>query len=264
MTAPGGNYHAFRWDAGTFTDLGVLPGFAFSFGWAINSSGRVAGSSSTASGNSEQFFRSSDGGGLQSLGGVGEHNAAAGINAAGDVVGQRGQSGRRGVRYTDASGLRDLDTLIDPSLGWVILTASDINDSGQIVGQAFNNFSGQTHAVRLQPLAAPPPECTFHCLSSTSITLRAKVTSTATVTAKVSIQDETNAAISGVAVVAIWTYPDKSQQYAYGWTDSRGVASFTTSGPRRGIYTFQVVNAQLSLYTFAPSRSVLSQSISVK
>ena len=39
-----GGYHAFRWQAGNFVDLGVLPGFAHSFGWAINFAGRVAGS----------------------------------------------------------------------------------------------------------------------------------------------------------------------------------------------------------------------------
>lgn len=37
-----GGYHAFRWQEGAFVDLGVLPGFAYSFGWAINASGQVA------------------------------------------------------------------------------------------------------------------------------------------------------------------------------------------------------------------------------
>jgi probable HAF family extracellular repeat protein len=70
QTALGGT-HAFRWQGGTFVDLGVLPGFAHSFGWAINESGQVAGSSTSASGNSERLFRSIDGGGLQDLGGGG-------------------------------------------------------------------------------------------------------------------------------------------------------------------------------------------------
>src|SRR6185369_10896802 len=59
-----GGYHAFRWQGGTFVDLGVLPGFAHSFGWAINAFGVVTGNSTSASGNSEQLFRYTDGGGL--------------------------------------------------------------------------------------------------------------------------------------------------------------------------------------------------------
>ena len=163
-------YHAFRWQAGTFEDLGaLLPEFAHSFGWAIGATGQVAGSLTSASGNSERFFRSIDGGGLQNLGGGGEHNVAFGINASGQVVGTRGHSVKRAVLYTDAGGLRDLDTLIDPSLGWVLQGASDINDAGQIVGHAFNNFTGRNHAVRLEPTVAPPPGCTFQCLRSTAI-----------------------------------------------------------------------------------------------
>ena len=109
-TAAGGNYHAFRWKGGKFVDLGVLPGFAHSFGLAINALGQVTGNSTSASGNSERFFRSIAGGGLQNLGGTGEDNVAWGINAFGDVVGTRGSSQKRAVRYTDAGGLRDLNT----------------------------------------------------------------------------------------------------------------------------------------------------------
>jgi probable HAF family extracellular repeat protein len=154
MTAFGG-YHAFLWDGGEI-DLGVLPQFAHSFGAAVNASGQVAGNVTSASGDTERLFRSMDGA-LQDLGGEGEHNAAFGINASGTVVGMRGQSGKRAVIYTDADGLRDLDTLIDPSLGWVLLAAHDINDAGQIVGYAFSNVTEQTHAVRLQPTTPVPP-----------------------------------------------------------------------------------------------------------
>ncbi len=132
-------------------DLGALPGFAHSFGWAINASGRATGSSTSASGNSERLIRFTDGSGLQDQGGTGEHNVGLGINAQGQVVGTRARTQRRALLYTDAAGLRDLNTLIDPLLGWVLLAANDINDAGQIVGDAFNNFTGQTHAVRLQP-----------------------------------------------------------------------------------------------------------------
>jgi probable HAF family extracellular repeat protein len=259
-----GGYHAFRWQGGTFVDLGVLPGFAHSFGWAINASGQVTGNSTSGSGNSERLFRSIDGEGLQDLGGEGEHNVALGINAAGQVVGTRGRSLTRALLYTDAAGLQDLNTLIDPSLGWVLLAANDINDAQQIAGYALNNFTGQTHAVRLRPTSAPPPECSFHCLRSTSIELRRGLRPAVrrSVMGNVTVQDENGAPLSGALVVATWTQPDGSTHDQYVATGANGVAVFTTQGSQ-GTYSLKVVNIVLSLYTFDPSHSVLLKSITV-
>ena len=256
-----GGYHAFRWQEGTFVDLGVLPGFAHSFGWAINATGRVAGNSTSASGNSERFMRSRNDGGLEDLGGAGEHNVAMGINAAGQVVGTRGQSQKRAVRYTDAAGLQDLNALIDPSLGWVLLGANDINDAGQIVGYAFNNFSGATHAVRLQPTGGPPPACTFNCLRSTRIVLNAWP-GQGTLRGLVSVSDENGAPVTEALVLGRWIGPDGNESTQYASVDARGVASFSTSGPA-GRYTLTIVNIQRSLYTFDPLHSVLSRSTTV-
>jgi probable HAF family extracellular repeat protein len=255
-------YHAFRWQGGTFADLGVLSGFAHSFGWAINASGQVTGNSTSASGNNERLFRSNDGGGLQDLGGVGEHNVAWGINASGQVVGTKGQSQSRAVLYTDVAGLQDLNTLIDPSLGWVLLAANDINDSGQIVGNAFNNFTGQTHAVRLQPTSVPPAECSFNCLRSTSIQLRRGPRRNPTVEGVVTVQDETGAPINAALVLGRWTLPDGSTQDQYATTLENGAARFSTGGSS-GTYSMRVIGIQLSGYTFDPGHSVLSQSITV-
>jgi probable HAF family extracellular repeat protein len=262
-TAVGG-YHAFRWQGGAFEDLGVLPGFAHSFGWAVNALGQVAGNVTSASGNSERLFRSAPGGGLQDLGGQGEHNVAWGINASGHVVGTRGQSMKRAVLYTDEGGLQDLDTLIDPSLGWVLLSAHDINDAGQIVGYAFNNFTEQTHAVRLQPTDGPPPECTFHCLRSTGIAMRGRVSSPGMrqVMARVTVKDETAAAMPSALVVATWTRPDGTTHDVNVWTNAMGVATTTTQGPP-GLYNLKIVNVVLSQYTFDPSHSVLTKSITL-
>jgi probable HAF family extracellular repeat protein len=263
-TAPGG-YQAFRWQDGSFVDLGVLPGFAHSFGWALNAAGRVAGSSSSASGNSERFVRSTDGGGLQNLGGTGEHNVALGINASGEVVGTRGNSAKRAVLYTDEGGLQDLNTLIDPSLGWVLLAANDVNDKGQIVGYAFNNLTGQTHAVRLQP-GPIPPDCSTDCLRSTSIRLRPSRPPVRTrsfmIGGRVAVQDEAGVPISAALVVGRWTQPDGSTRDETAWTGGNGGAAFATTGPA-GTYTLTIVNIVLSLHTFDPSHSVLQQSITV-
>jgi probable HAF family extracellular repeat protein len=258
-----GGYHAYRWQAGVFEDLGVLPGFAHSFGQAINASGRVAGNSGSASGDSERLIRSIAGGGLQNLGGEGQHNSGLGINLSGTVVGTKGNF-QRALLYTDAGGLQDLNTLIDPSLGWLLMAATDINDAGQIVGRAFNNFTGQTHAVRLQPVNQTPAECTFHCLRSTSIVMQSQTgrKGSSSVTARVTVQDENATPMSLALVVATWTLPDGSHSDVNGWTDSNGVAIFTTPGGP-GTYSLEIQNIVLSLYTFNPSESTLSASITI-
>jgi probable HAF family extracellular repeat protein len=262
-TAVGG-YHAFRWTNGGFLDLGVLPGFAHSFGFAIDATGRVAGSSSSASGNAERLFRFTDGVGMQDLGGVGEHNTAWGINGAGTVVGATGQSQSRAFVHTDQAGLQDLNTLIDRSLGWVLLAAYDINDGGQIAGQAFNNFTGKTHAVRLQPTSTRPPECSFHCLRSTAISLTtSRRRGTTTVHGNVTVRDETGAAVAQALVAVTWKLPNGTTQEHNVWTARNGEARFSTSPASPGTYTLSVTGIVKSLYTFNPSRSVLSKSITV-
>jgi len=256
-----GGYHAFRWQNGQFLDLGVLPGFAHSFGQSINESGQVGGSSSSASGNSERFVRYTDGGGLQNLGGTGEHNVFLGINASGVLVGTRGQSLKRGVRYTDATGLQDLDTLIDPSLGWVILEATDINDAGQIVGYAFSNATQKTHAVRLTPSGAG--ECTDNCLRSTTIRMQGRPAGAGVnVRAGVTVQDETGAAVPGAVVAGRWTKPNGTQVDVSAPTNANGTAVFGIPGPA-GTYTLTVLDIVLTNYTFDPAHSILTKSITV-
>ena len=257
-----GGYHAFRWQGGTFADLGVIPGFAHTFGWAINASGRVAGNATSASGNSERLVRSLDGS-FQDLGGAGEHNVGLGINASGQVVGTRGNSQKRALLYTDERGLQELNALIDASLGWVLLGANDINDAGQIVGYAHNNFTGQTHAVKLRPANGSPAECTFQCLRSSRIVLQSQaVRRSYSIKGKITVQDENAAPIPRALVLARWTRPDGSQSDQYTPTGSNGVAALATQGPS-GTYTLTIVNILRSRFTFNPTDSVLVKSTTV-
>ncbi|MFH1616137.1 MAG: HAF repeat/PEP-CTERM domain-containing protein, partial [Planctomycetota bacterium] len=55
---------------------------------------------------------------------------------------------------TGAGNNIDLNTLIDPSLGWELLMATAINDSGWIVG-AGSNPAGKTEAFLLKPIPEP-------------------------------------------------------------------------------------------------------------
>ena len=47
-----------------------------------------------------------------------------------------------------------MNSLIDPSSGWILADATAINDSGQIVGNG-TNPAGQTHAFLLTPIPEP-------------------------------------------------------------------------------------------------------------
>ncbi len=50
--------------------------------------------------------------------------------------------------------MTDLNTLIDPSLGFTLESAAAISDTGFITGYGYNS-SGQTHAFLLTPQAVP-------------------------------------------------------------------------------------------------------------
>lgn len=156
---------ALRWSSGGgLQSLGAPAGWAYSFGNAINASGGVAGSASSASGNAEVVVRYTDGAGWKILGGMGEYNQGHGINAWGDVVGfgfpRTGSQAPfvRGVIYTDQLGVLAYvdDFLLVPG-SWKIMAAFDINDAGQITGWGINNQTGLRSAVILTPVSAPPP-----------------------------------------------------------------------------------------------------------
>ena len=114
--------------------------------------------------------------------------------------------------------------------------------------------------MRLQPTAAPPPACTFHCLRSTSIALRDRTVKKAhVINGTVTVQDENGAPIPAALVVGRWTHPaGEYEQYA--WTGSNGLAAFDIRGAQ-GTYTLTVLNIVLSLYTFDPGHSVLVSSV---
>jgi len=259
----GGSYRAFRWQSGQMQDLGVLPGMAHSFGFAIEPAGSVAGSSKSASGNSEHIARYTDMLGLHDLGGTGEHNQAWGINGALTVVGQLGQSSARAFVYSDAEGLRNLNDLIDRSRGWVLQTAFDINEAGQIVGYGFNNLMQSTHAVLLTPTTKRPPECSLQCLRAKSVSVSGQLVGhTAQVRAKVVVKDENGVPIADAMVAGTWIRPDGSTEGHFAWTNGKGSARFEAAGPT-GTWRLDVVNIVKSLYTFNPKKSVLSGSVTV-
>jgi probable HAF family extracellular repeat protein len=81
-------------------------------------------------------------------------SATLGINNSGQAVGyvRAGTAPQHAFLYTN--GVRvDLNTLILPNTGWTLLSATAINDAGQIAGNG--QVNGQSHAFRLDPVVSP-------------------------------------------------------------------------------------------------------------
>lgn len=112
-------FHAFLYDHGTITDLGVLDAFQDdSIAWDINNLKQIVGTSAVSI-DPEHY-------------------------------------GYHGFLWTGA-GLVDLNTLIDPSSGWVITSANAINDAQQIAATAcYGGVTGDCRAVRLDLISAVP------------------------------------------------------------------------------------------------------------
>ena len=98
----------------------------------INNSGDVVGSFVPGHGDRDPFV-SYDGARRIDVGVLaGGGSEAEGINDAGTVV---GYSGPESFIYTPETGIQNLNSLIDPSLGIHIIEAFDINNAGEILAR---------------------------------------------------------------------------------------------------------------------------------
>ena len=86
-------------------------------------------------------------------------SAAYGINEAGLIVGSVSPLGSPSDKafLSDGTTSWDLNTLIGPGGEFLLTSASDINDLGQIVGRAFDLRDGTDHFFLLTPTATPEP-----------------------------------------------------------------------------------------------------------
>jgi probable HAF family extracellular repeat protein len=166
-SATAGNTHAIEWTptslhaiTGTMIDLGTLGGRR-SYGFGISSNGMVCGESDTVANDPLSGLPISHGflfdGTLHDLGTLGGISSQGnGVNSLGQVVGQSYlgyYDTQHAFRYSAASGMVDLNSLVDPSLGWELLDATAINDTGQITG--YGVISGKEHAFLLVPVPEP-------------------------------------------------------------------------------------------------------------
>jgi probable HAF family extracellular repeat protein len=151
VTLASGQVHGFTVPAkgGRMVDLGTFGGTT-SAANGVNARHQVVGHADDAAGVTHAFITAADGVTLQKLSDLGTHPAfsrssfAYGINDEGYVVGSADHLGRQGIYGANAfisgpngAGLHNLNNFVVlPDASWVV-TATAINDRGQILAQDF-------------------------------------------------------------------------------------------------------------------------------
>jgi probable HAF family extracellular repeat protein len=151
---------AFLYSGSRMTNLGTLGG-DHSTAYGLNNNGQVVGESwipripGNPYSDTHAFLYS--GSRMVDLGTLGRaYSTARGINDNGQVVGWSNIAGNHDSHpflYSNET-MTDLNTLIDPSSGWTLTSACDINNSGWIIGYG-RNPAGQERAILLTPTPEP-------------------------------------------------------------------------------------------------------------
>jgi probable HAF family extracellular repeat protein len=149
--------HAVLWENGVPTDIGNLGGRSWNTPTAINNRGQVVGFSDlpddeAAHPNFHAFLWTKEAG-IQDLGTLpGDvRSEALGINDRGQVVGLSIDANHNLRAFLWENGvMTDLNSLV-PAGSPVLLYANDINNRGQITGEAFDTATNQAPAYLATP-----------------------------------------------------------------------------------------------------------------
>lgn len=162
VTALGPMQHAFVWQNGVMTDLGLLPGDEDSGASAINSLGVIVGSSGRTDPDSYEtnyrpFVYSN--GVMTAIPAPSADAYAGGINDDGVVVGtmQAGGAVSRWHAWVAVNGVvTNLNSRVVPGSGLHLAIARAIDNEGRITGVAYD-AQGRYHGFLLTPGATLPP-----------------------------------------------------------------------------------------------------------
>jgi probable HAF family extracellular repeat protein len=153
------NPAAFVYSNGKISLLPTLGG-EWSGAYAVNNNGQVVGQCALPGDPTSSTFAMHavlwQNGQVTDLGALpgGRHSLAMGINSVGDIVGGSTNAPNSGydLGFVYQNGrMTDLNTLIAPDSGWMLLSALSINDSGQIVG--VGKINQEFHLYLLTPTA---------------------------------------------------------------------------------------------------------------
>jgi probable HAF family extracellular repeat protein len=148
--------HALLWQNGVPMDLGNLGGPLFNIATGINERGDVIGISDLAGDVYEDAFLWTKDKGMQDLGTLPGDvvSVADGINNKGQVVGDSCDASGNCRAFLWQDGvMTDLNTLVCPGTSLYLTNnlGADINDRGEIVGQAYDPSTGDTPAYLAVP-----------------------------------------------------------------------------------------------------------------
>ena len=154
--------NAFLYSQGKFIDLGTPS--VFSLAYAINNAGQIVGESNGTGNNAHAVLWNN--GVMTDLGTFpGEAvSIAESINDSGQVVGYATNAGTGGAvpvepdhAFLDENGvMTDLNSLLPANSGWVLNTATAIDNAGEIVGMGTLNGAVHAYLVRV-PVPSPTP-----------------------------------------------------------------------------------------------------------
>jgi probable HAF family extracellular repeat protein len=159
---------AFLYSGGVLKTLGTLGGIG-AIAYGVSPGGEVVGQS-TITGNNISHAFSYSGSSMTDLGIIsGEpsnnNSLAVAVNSSGEIVGEvypTNSNSYTAFVYLNGQ-MFDLNSLIPTNLGWNLMQATGVNDSGQIVGWGTLNGggAGTYYNFLLTPTVLPEPSSAF-------------------------------------------------------------------------------------------------------